>query len=79
MSQRHHTASTGSKLRLETQRSPRTTTAQSPSRSSTSREADQVLDTGGAEEEETPGFGAVVGLGGLAAAAWMRGGREDDE
>ena len=42
-------------------------------------EADQVLDTGGADEEETPGFGAVVGLGGLAAAAWMRGGREEDE
>ena len=29
--------------------------------------------------EETPGFGAIVGLGGLAAAAWMRGIREDDE
>ncbi len=42
-------------------------------------EADDILNTGGVEEEETPGFGAVVGLGGLAAAAWMRGGREEDE
>ena len=29
--------------------------------------------------EETPGFGAIVGLSGLAAAAWMRGIREEDE
>tara|TARA_B100002052_G_scaffold295739_1_gene322811 strand:- start:201 stop:1064 length:864 start_codon:yes stop_codon:yes gene_type:complete len=42
-------------------------------------EAEEILDTGSGNEEETPGFGAVVGLGGLAAAAWMRGGREDDE
>ncbi|MAK26365.1 MAG: hypothetical protein CMA02_03735, partial [Euryarchaeota archaeon] len=36
--------------------------------------------TGGDEDmEETPGFGAIVGLGGLAAAAWMRGIREEDE
>ena len=41
-------------------------------------EAEEVLDIG-EDVEETPGFGAVVGLGGLAAAAWMRGGREDDE
>ena len=41
-------------------------------------EAEAITGTG-EEVEETPGFGAIIGMGGLAAAAWMRGIREEDE
>ena len=41
-------------------------------------EAEAITGTG-EEVEETPGFGAIIGMGGLAAAAWMRGNREEDE